>query len=104
MPGMTMPAGGASSGAAAGPAVATNKVTIQNFAFSPESVTVPVGTTVTWTNADSEAHTVTAKDNTFHSPTMDTGATFQYTFTKPGTYPYLCTIHPFMLGTVVVTP
>ncbi|WP_322750992.1 MULTISPECIES: cupredoxin family copper-binding protein [unclassified Frankia] len=79
-------------------------VSIKNFAFSPATVTVPAGTTVIWTNEDSDAHTVTDKGGMLHSPTLDTGATYQYTFTTPGQYSYLCSIHPFMLGTVVVTP
>lgn len=98
---MSMPAG--ASSAPAGPAVATSSVTIKNFAFSPASITVKVGTTVTWTNSDQDAHTVTAKDSTFGSQALDTGASFKFTFTKPGTYDYLCTIHPFMTATVVVT-
>ncbi|MCM3920818.1 cupredoxin domain-containing protein [Frankia sp. AiPs1] len=108
MPGMAAGAPGAAGGGgatAAGKAVSTARVAIQNFAFSPATVTVKVGTTVTWTNQDSEPHTVTAKSGAGpDSPTLDQGATYQYTFTKAGQYPYLCTIHPFMLGTVVVTP
>lgn len=85
--------------------VATNTVAIQNFAFSPATVTVKAGTTITWTNRDSDAHTVTAMPaGSFHSPTLNTGQSFQYTFTAPGRFDYLCTIHPFMTATVVVTP
>jgi plastocyanin len=85
--------------------VATNTVAIQNFAFSPATVTVKSGTTITWTNRDSDAHTVTAMPaGSFHSPTLNTGQSFQYTFTTPGRFDYLCTIHPFMTATVVVTP
>jgi len=85
--------------------VAATKVAIQNFAFSPATITVKIGTTVTWTNEDSDPHTVTSKDGSgLDSPTLDKGATYQHTFTKPGHYSYLCTIHPFMLGTVMVTP
>ncbi len=89
---------------AAGAPVAANTVSIKNFAFVPAAVTVKVGTTVTWTNTDQEAHTVTAKNGTFNSSPLNSGSTYQYTFTKPGTYNYLCTIHPFMTATVVVTP
>jgi amicyanin len=96
------------SGTAAAPTgapVAAAKVAIQNFAFSPATIMVKVGATVTWTNEDSDPHTVTSKDGSgLDSPTLDKGATYQYTFTKPGQYSYLCTIHPFMLGTVMVTP
>jgi plastocyanin len=85
--------------------VATNTVAIQNFAFSPATVTVKAGTTITWTNRDFDAHTVTAMSaGSFHSPTLNTGQSFQYTFTTPGRFDYLCTIHPFMTATVVVTP
>ncbi len=89
---------------AAGAPVAANTVSIKNFAFAPAAVTVKVGTTITWTNTDQEAHTVTSKNGAFHSPALNSGSTYHYTFTKPGTYDYLCTIHPFMTATVVVTP
>jgi plastocyanin len=102
MPGMSMPPVGAAGQDAP---VATNTVAIQNFAFSPATVTVKAGTTITWTNRDSDAHTVTAMPaGSFHSPTLDTGQSFQYTFASPGRFDYLCTIHPFMTATVVVTP
>lgn len=99
MPGMHMP----TSAAPQGRAVAANTVAIKNFAFAPAAVTVSVGTTVTWTNTDEEPHTVSATSGPFHSGALNTGATYRYTFTKPGQYRYLCTIHPFMRGTVVVT-
>lgn len=106
MPGMTMsvPAG-ASSGAAVAP-VSGNSVAIKNFAFAPAALIVKVGTKVTWTNEDTDAHTVTSQNNTgvLNSPALNTGQSFSYTFTKPGTYSYLCTIHPFMTATVTVTP
>ena len=90
--------------ASAGAPVAANTVSIQNFAFSPGDITVRTGTTVTWTNNDQEAHTVTATDHSFSSPPLSPGDNYHFTFTKPGTYHYLCTIHPFMTATVVVTP
>jgi plastocyanin len=102
MPGMEMPTGAATS--ADGPAVSANAIAIKNFAFSPAKVTVKVGTTITWTNQDSDAHTVTSMNGgPLRSKTLNTGDTYQYTFTTAGTYSYLCTIHPFMLGSVVVT-
>lgn len=106
MPSMTMSSAPASGTPAAGApgSTATNDVSISNFAFVPATVTVRVGTTVTWTNKDSDAHTVTDKTGTLNSPTLNTGATYRHTFTKPGRYSYLCTIHPFMIATVVVTP
>ena len=101
MSGMTTSAGAADP--AQGAPVATDSVAIKNFAFSPAMVTVRVGTTVTWTNSDQDAHTVTATGGGFTSPTLNTGDLFRYTFSKPGRYEYLCTIHPFMTATVVVT-
>jgi plastocyanin len=97
-----MPAG---TTAAAGPAapVAGNSISIDNFAFAPATLTVHAGSTVTWTNKDEEPHTVVANDGSFHSPGMGSQATFSYTFTKPGTFEYVCSIHPYMHATVVVT-
>ena len=105
---MPMPMPGGSSSAAV-PAASdaphgANAVTISNFAFAPASLTVPVGTTVTWTNRDEEPHTVVSSDgSTFHSPGMGTDATFSFTFQNAGTFEYVCSIHPMMHGTVVVT-
>jgi plastocyanin len=98
-----MPAG--TSAASAGPAapVAGNAVSIDNFAFAPTTLTVPAGSTVTWTNKDEEPHTVVASDGSFHSPGMGSQATFSYTFAKPGKFDYVCSIHPYMHATVVVT-
>ena len=101
MPGMT--SHGTTTAATAGTPVAGNTVMIQNFAFVAPSIIVRVGTTVTWTNADEDPHTVTATDGSFRSPTMINGARFSHTFTTTGTFPYMCTIHPFMHATVVVT-
>ena len=78
-------------------------VTISGFAFNPPTLEVPVGTTVTWTNEDSAAHTVTSDDGTtFQSGKMDQGATFSYTFTTAGTYAYHCEYHAGMKATIVV--
>lgn len=93
----------ASSAAATQTAAGATAVAIQNFAFSPATVSVKVGSTVTWTNKDSEAHNVTTPSGPLHSPTMQPGAVFSYTFTAAGTFHYLCTIHPFMTATVTVT-
>jgi plastocyanin len=93
------------SSADPGAPVATNTVAITNFAFSPAVATVRVGSTITWTNQDGEPHTVTSKDGSglLRSPSLNTGESFTFTFTKPGRFEYLCTIHPFMTATVVVT-
>lgn len=80
-----------------------DRVNIDGFAFVPLTLTVKAGTTVTWTNRDEEPHTVAASDGSFHSPGMGTGATFTHTFTAAGTFDYVCSIHPMMRGTVVVT-
>ena len=77
-------------------------VTIDNFSFGPQTLTVPVGATVTWTNHDDIPHTVVSTDGVFKSKVRDTDETFSYTFAKAGTYPYYCTIHPKMTGQVVV--
>lgn len=84
--------------------IAGTEVRIENFGFTPAALTVRQGQTVTWTNHDEEPHTVAAGDGSFHSPGMDTDGIYSFTFTTPGTFDYLCSIHPFMRGTVVVTP
>ncbi|MFE2707141.1 plastocyanin/azurin family copper-binding protein [Streptomyces mirabilis] len=101
---MSMPMSPPSTGAKAAP-VAGDAVAIKNFAFAPATLKVKVGTTVTWTNQDTDAHTVTSAGSggPLHSAALNTHATYSYTFTKPGTYSYLCTIHPFMTATVEVT-
>jgi plastocyanin len=85
-------------------ATAPSAVTIDNFAFAPAMLTVPPGTTVTWTNKDEEPHTVMSADagQTFKSPALDTDDKFTFTFDKPGTYKYFCSIHPHMAATIVV--
>ena len=80
-----------------------NQVNIDSFAFVPLTLTVPAGTTVTWTNHDEEPHTVAASDGSFRSPGMGTGATYSHTFATAGKFDYVCSIHPMMRGTVVVT-
>ena len=88
--------------AAASPA-GGNAVAIDNFTFEPQTLTVPTGTTVTWTNHDDVPHTVTSDDKTtFASKGLDTDDTFSFRFTTPGTYPYFCSIHPVMTATVIV--
>lgn len=77
-------------------------VAIDNFSFSPATVTVAVGTTVRWTNRDDIPHTVVSEDKTFKSKALDTDDQFTYTFTKAGTYSYFCSLHPKMTGKVVV--
>lgn len=95
-----VPASSASAGVLKAPAAASRHVTIAGFAFSPASLTVRVGTTVTWTNTDSAAHNV--RGGPLHSPKLNHGASYSYTFTKAGTYHYVCTFHPWMKGAVIV--
>ena len=85
-------------------APATVEVKIDSFSFGPATVTVAVGTTVTWINRDDIPHTVVSTDDpkAFKSKVLDTDEKFSYTFAKPGTYPYFCSVHPKMTGTVVV--
>jgi plastocyanin len=90
-------AGGGSSAPVTG-----NAVQVKNFSFAPKTLTVPVGTKVTWTFEDSTAHNVTANDKSFGSKDLASGQSYSFTFNSAGNYSYLCTIHPFMTATVVV--
>jgi plastocyanin len=79
------------------------RVEIHGFAFSPKTLSVPVGARVTWTNSDDEPHVVTSAGSVFtSSKALDTGDSFSTTFQKPGTYAYYCSIHPMMVGTIIV--
>ena len=85
--------------------VAATKVTISNYAFSPATVKVKVGDTVTWTNQDDVGHTVTADNTSSDAPLSDLlskGQSYSFTFKKAGTYTYYCQPHPYMKGTVIV--
>jgi plastocyanin len=78
-------------------------IKIDNFSFGPATITIPVGTAVTWTNNDDVPHVVTSDDNKmFKSKALDTDDRFSFTFTKPGTYNYYCAIHPKMTAKIVV--
>ena len=78
------------------------QIKIQNFMFSPETITITAGSAVTWVNKDEEPHTVVSDTGLFRSGGVDTNETFVYTFDKPGSYPYFCSLHPKMTGKVVV--
>jgi plastocyanin len=80
----------------------TTEVKIDNFSFGPGTLTVPVGTTVTWTNRDDIPHTVVSTEGAFKSKVLDTDEKFSFTFSKAGTFPYFCSIHPKMTGKVIV--
>ena len=79
-------------------------VRIDNFNFTPPTLVVAPGTTVTWTNADDSPHTVREKDGKFKSAALDTDDTFSQTFAALGEYEYFCSIHPRMVGKIVVQP
>lgn len=82
--------------------VAKNTVTIANMSFSPATLTVPVGDTVTWTNNDSVQHNATASDNSFGTGMLSPGQSGTVTFSQAGTFVYHCQIHPSMTGTIIV--
>jgi plastocyanin len=84
------------------PSAANAEVKIDNFSFGPQSLTVSVGTTVVWTNRDDIPHTVVSTEGVFKSKVRDTDENFSYTFTKAGTYPYFCSVHPKMTGKIIV--
>jgi plastocyanin len=79
-----------------------NTISIREFMFAPTSMTVAAGTTVRWKNLDGEVHTVRSTDATFSSNALDQNDSFTFKFDKPGTYRYVCSIHPQMVGTIVV--
>ena len=87
----------------AGDKAASTIVSIDNFRFKPATVTVPVGTVVTWINHDDIPHTVLSVDKTtVVSPALDTDEKFSFTFTSPGTNDYYCSVHPHMKGRIIV--
>jgi plastocyanin len=88
--------------AATARAASTVNAQIANFAFAPNPITINVGDTVTWTNMDTAPHDVTSQGGPFASQTLNTGDTFSFTATTPGTFEYICTIHPYMQGTLIV--
>lgn len=103
----SMPAVSTTLTAAAGSTASaggTVDISMKGIAFVPKDVSIKVGTTVVWTNNDSIDHNVTSDTGAFSSGNMAPGATYQFTFTTAGTYPYTCSIHvPNMVGTITVT-
>ena len=77
-------------------------VSIENYAFQPDPITVTTGTTVIWTNRDEVTHTVVSNDKLFSSPELELNHHFEFTFRKAGTFPYFCSLHPEMKGKVIV--
>jgi plastocyanin len=78
------------------------EIKVDNFTFSPATVTVPENSTVTWTNKDDVPHVIASTDGVFRSKGLDTDDHYSYKFTKPGTYSYYCSVHPKMTGKIVV--
>ena len=94
----------AGSGTTAAPATGGSAVTIADFAFDPEELEIPAGTSVEWTNTDGEAHSVkSTSDVAFESEDLGQDDTFSFVFDQAGEYEYFCGIHPFMTGTVTVS-
>ncbi len=85
-----------------GPTPTITEVEISGFAFVPATITIPVGTTVTWFNKDSVAHTVSSREDVFDSGNLSGGATFSYTFDQNGSFEYYCKFHPYMTGKIIV--
>ena len=81
---------------------ADNQVTIDNFSFTPQTLTISAGTKVTWVNHDDVGHTVTSNDQKFKSKVLDTDESFSYTFTDSGAYEYHCSVHPRMTAKIMV--
>lgn len=88
----------------AGASVAASEdiVIAKDFMFAPTTITIKAGSTVTWKNTDDEPHTVVSDSGVFRSGALDTNESFSFRFDKPGTYHYACSIHPRMVGTIVV--
>jgi plastocyanin len=90
------------SAQAAAPAGNVVEVKVDNFSFSPQTITIKPGTTVIWTNRDDIPHTVVSDDKVFKSKVLDTDEKFSFTFDKAGNFPYFCSVHPKMTGKVIV--
>jgi plastocyanin len=97
-----VPAVPAAAPAAAQAAAAAGIVIARDFMFAPVTITIKAGSTVTWKNTDDEPHTVVSDAGLFRSSALDTNESFSFRFDKPGTYHYACSIHPRMVGTIVV--
>jgi plastocyanin len=81
---------------------AATAITVDNFSFSPATITVPVGSTITWTNRDDVPHKIVATNHEFKSPVLDTDQQYSQPFAKAGRFDYFCSLHPKMTGTVIV--
>jgi plastocyanin len=83
---------------------ADHRLVIKDFMFTPMALTIPAGDSVTWDNADGEPHTVVSVDGEFRSQALDEKDSFSHRFDHAGTFKYICSIHPKMVGTITVTP
>jgi plastocyanin len=90
------------SGTSAAESSEPARILVKGFMFAPTALTVAAGSTVTWANLDDEPHTVVSDSGLFRSGALDTNQSFSFKFDKPGTYHFTCSIHPYMVGTVVV--
>ena len=99
-----LPSLGAAGGAVVDAAAKAVTINIDNFAFAPPDLTIAAGTTVTWKNDDGEVHKVQDDHKRFASAALDTDDSFSLTFATPGVYHYFCSIHPYMVGKIVVKP
>jgi plastocyanin len=90
------------TGAKGEAAASRMEVRVDNFTFGPATLTVPVNSTVTWVNKDDLPHVIASNDGVFKSKALDTEDKYSFTFSKPGTYAYFCSIHPKMVGTIIV--
>src|ERR1700733_5225966 len=79
-----------------------NVVSIDNYTFGPKELTIPVGTTVKWVNHDDVRHGVAQKDKAFRAMALDTDDSYSYTFASAGTFDYFCSLHPYMVGKIIV--
>jgi plastocyanin len=95
---------GAGLAAVATSAAPPATVEIRGYEFAPQTLTVTAGTTVTWINEDETPHTVSEGGRAFRSAALDTGERFSHVFATPGEFTYICTLHPMMVGTVIVKP
>jgi plastocyanin len=93
-----------SAAAATAGAARRSRITIHDYSFDPPVLRIASGTTVVWTNKDDDVHTIKSKDGpeSFQSPALDSGARYGFTFRRAGTYHYVCSVHPYMHGEIVV--
>ena len=100
--GVLLLGGSGLSGPSVAQTAAPTRIVVKNFMFQPTSLTVKVGSTVTWTNMDEEPHTVVSTSGLFRSNGLDTKDSFSFKFDKAGTYTFVCSIHPQMVGKIIV--